>query len=298
MVRRLEMHTRFILVSQLAVTFWVPITALPTASHPSAFSQLAAQEVEMLSNDTYRLRLCNAYTYHEPLEMRRTEEPKLIEYPLPYKACRDYSLPLREGDNLEFHAGNRRLGRFTVRDLAAPGSLLFLVPKRVNQSSYAMAFQSHIFAASEASQLCIVDATTEADSASALRISGVEPSTGLFRGSANEAKSVEDQPPQDLSFNSVISLRPGSYKLGLANAIRADSGEVSSQQGQLVTLGPGECFVALRVGTPKVGVKHANKFPEELVVFPASSGALGVGVHFALVILPLWQLLFLDHRKH
>lgn len=301
MARRLEVHTRIILASQLAVLFLAPVTATPTASaasHASALSQLAVEEADMLvSNDTYRLRLCNAYTFHEPLEMRRTEEPKLVEYPLAYKECRDYSLPLRDGDNLEFHAGNRRLGRFTVRGLAAPGSLLLLIPKRVNKSSYAMAFQSHSFTASESSQLCIVDATTDADSASTLRISGVESSKSLFRGSADEAKSDKDETFQELNFNAVVSLRPGSYKLGLANAIRADSGEGSPWQRQLVTLGPGDCFVAMRVGAPKAESAYSRKFPEELVVFP-SSGALRVGVPLTLVFLALWQLLFLDHREH
>ncbi|CAK0840243.1 unnamed protein product [Prorocentrum cordatum] len=35
---------------------------------------------------TFKLRLCNAYAWPEPVEMSRVQEPKLVEYPLAYKA--------------------------------------------------------------------------------------------------------------------------------------------------------------------------------------------------------------------
>ncbi|CAK0867449.1 unnamed protein product [Prorocentrum cordatum] len=193
----------------------------------------------------YQLRLCNAYAWQLPLEMRRVEAPMLVEHPLPYKACRDYRLPLREGDQLEFSAGDVSIGTFSVRGLPQdPRSQLLLIPRRRDAVSMAVAFDSHIFHPAVGPQVAVIDAYQGAQR-SILRIK-------------------EPTREEELSFNSVVDVVPGSYRLTLEGASRRIGD--TPQTTVLNTQGNSD-YVVLRVGT------GSESWPEELIVFPHSGGA-------------------------
>lgn len=201
-----------------------------------------------------KLRLCNAFASAKPLEMRRIQEPRLIEYPLPFKECRDYSLPLQQGDELLFRAGGKDVGTFSVQSLPSSGSLLLLVPHRKKPSSEAaLAFQSHVFAQANLSQVALIDAfsgaTHEPSQGHSVTVAETRRREGVWR---------PDATGEDLKFNSVVTLTPGFYHLALSKTGRQNaSQEFLNANGQ-------EAFVALRVGV-------GTSFPEELVVFPRLS---------------------------
>jgi len=195
--------------------------------------------------------------------MRRIQEPRLIEYPLPFKECRDYSLPLQQGDELLFRAGGKDVGTFSVQSLPSSGSLLLLVPHRKKPSSEAaLAFQSHVFAQANLSQVALIDAfsgaTHEPSQGHSVTVAETRRKEGVWR---------PDATGEDLKFNSVVTLTPGFYHLALSKTGRQNaSQEFLNANGQ-------EAFVALRVG---VGLGWGGNpeelaFPEELVVFPRLS---------------------------
>lgn len=205
----------------------------------------------------YSLRLCNAYAWPVPVTMSRVEEPKLLEYPLAYKECHDYLLPLREGDQLQFRTGDVSIGTFSVRGLPEdPNSLLLLIPHRRDEGSATVAFDSHIFHEGSGAQVAVVDTYR-----------GPEQSTLLVGEKTSEK--------EELSFNSVVNMVPGSYKLalagwGLSNARKAGASAQLQIQGN-------RSYVVLRVGAARSSL-GTEAYPEELVVFPSaqmSSAARG-----------------------
>lgn len=212
----------------------------------------------------YKLRLCNAYAWPEPLEMRRVEEPKLVEYPLPYKSCHDYSLPLRNGDQLQFRAGDVSIGTFSVRGLPEdPRNQLLLIPHRRDASSAAVTFDSHIYRGAGGSQVAVIDT-----------YSGPEQSTLMIE---------EPTRQEELRFNSVVAVTPGSYKFALSPASQQDTVDASrmpAAAGVELSTRADENYVVLRVG---MGAGKGEAFPEELVVFPGFSGGVRGGIS-ALVL--------------
>lgn len=204
----------------------------------------AAQDVRL-----WKLRVCNAFASRSPLEMRRVQEPQLVEYPVPFKECRDYELPLREGDELMFRKDRLEVGTFKVSGLPNPGDSLLLVPHRRDARSEAIAsFSSHVFAggAAGAAQVAFVDATSSASGRS------------LPASSVLLAEGEEDETPrnkQELNFNSVVSLPLGSYNLALRGANGKGTNKAALDARRQAA------YVALRVG-------GAAGYPEELVVFP------------------------------
>ena len=54
----------------------------------------------------HRLRVCNAYPYNAALDVYRGKSEKLTsDGAMPYKACQDFTTPLKAGDKLEFRVG-------------------------------------------------------------------------------------------------------------------------------------------------------------------------------------------------
>jgi hypothetical protein len=195
---------------------------------------------------TYKLRLCNAYAALDPLEMRRLEEPKIVEYPLPYKHCADYVVPLKEGDQLSFRAGDQPVGVFSVRGLPADTrDTLLLIPHRSDSVRTGVAFASHIFKPSATSaEVAIVDV-----------YQGTEHSTLLLEEPAQR---------EEVRLNSVISLRPGEYSFAFGEHTASTASDAARRAR--VPMHAQENYLVMRVG---VGSKA---FPEELVVFPQLSG--------------------------
>jgi len=201
-------------------------------------------------DDRRRLRVCNAFASTAALEMQRVQEPRLVEYPLPFKECRDYTLPLKLGDELLFRASGKDVGTFAVQKLPSAGSLLLLVPHRKRAASEeAVSFMSHMFAPTGSlSQLALIDTVSE----------GVDqrqktPSVTLAETSRQQGGWTSERAGEEMGFNEVVSLAPGYYHLALPSA--GNSSQVYlNANGQ-------ESYVALRVG-------GSSSYPEELVVFP------------------------------
>lgn len=206
---------------------------------------------------TYKLRLCNAFAWAHPLEMSRVQEPQLVEYPLPYKACHDYLLPLQEGDELQFNAGGQRIGSFAVRSLPEEtGSLLLIVPHRRDRESTAVAFESHIFKTNSDAQVAVID---------------------VYRGPEKSTVMIgEGGRREELPFDSVVALAPGSYPFALQGAdhLSANKRRAAAKSSSLVAKKE-ENYCILRVGMGD------DSFPEELVMFPWS-GASRTAVPAAL----------------
>eukprot|EP00413_Alexandrium_margalefii_P043202 CAMPEP_0204594782 /NCGR_PEP_ID=MMETSP0661-20131031/52280_1 /ASSEMBLY_ACC=CAM_ASM_000606 /TAXON_ID=109239 /ORGANISM="Alexandrium margalefi, Strain AMGDE01CS-322" /LENGTH=270 /DNA_ID=CAMNT_0051605219 /DNA_START=82 /DNA_END=894 /DNA_ORIENTATION=+ len=206
---------------------------------------------------TFKLRLCNAYAWSAPLEMRRVQEPKLVEYPLPYKECHDYTLPLSDGDELQFRAGDLNIGNFYVRGLPKNPTMLLLVPHRKDRQSMAVVFDSHMYAQGENPQVALVDAFT-----------GDRTGSGLYL--------KEKEHREALHFSSVVTLTPGKYEVGLdRNSTKAASANLQALHQ--------EKYVVIRVGN---GVNATNEaWPEEMMVFPKSSGAASKALGSLLAVL-------------
>jgi len=194
----------------------------------------------------FQLRLCNAYAWSAPLEMRRVQEPKLVEYPLPYKECHDYSLPLSDGDELSFRAGDLNIGTFFVRGLPKAPAMLLLVPHRKDPNSMAVVFDSHMYTEGQYPQVALVDAYTGA---------GQSP---LYL--------QEKDHREELRFNSVITLTPGDYEVSLGS----NATKLPAKAAKLKALVQ-EKYVVIRVGNTLNSTGMATD--EDMVVFPPFSGA-------------------------
>merc|ERR1719198_2810101 len=108
-----------------------------------------------------------------------------------------------------------------------------------------------------------------------------------YKGSAKATPRIADVAgkknarSEELRFNSVVAVNPGSYEVVLAG----DDGEEKSKMG-LVALNH-ESYVILRTG---VEAQQGPSFPQELVVYPQSdakllhSSAITPRASFALLI--------------
>jgi len=222
---------------------------------------------------TFKLRLCNAFAWPEALEMSRVQEPKLVEYPLAYKACHDYALPLRAGDELQFKAGNERIGTFEVRSLPEnPEDLLMIVPHRRDSDSRAVVFESHVFKEAGSAQVAVVD---------------------VYKGQQLSPVIVaEGQRHEVLPYGSVVGLAPGAYDFLLGS--NDTSGNKSHRDAEVkpnAAVAPAKLnvlkdknYVVLRVGM------GGSSFPEELVAFPWSGAGRGALRAALLAALAVWQL--------
>lgn len=221
--------------------------------------------VELAASDApanYGLRLCNAFAWPAPLEMSRIEEPKLVEYPLPYKQCHDYQLPLRNGDSLKFRAGELIIGTFAVTGLPskthAKDVVLLLVPYRLDTKSNVVAFSSHIYERGNDAQVAVVDTYKGPDQGQ------------LFL----RERSSETQ----LKFNTVLTLKPQQYDFAVrhGNQSRAEA-HIHPEKEELYTV------VHIGLGTSK------DPWPEELLVFPQKSfGARATASALVLLLLSAW----------
>ncbi|CAK0807101.1 unnamed protein product [Prorocentrum cordatum] len=167
---------------------------------------------------------------------------------MPYETCRDFSVPLKVGDKLEFKIGEATTGTFAVSELPASDSVLLLVVHRHDPLSTAVSFESHVFSNMESPQVAIIDA---------------------YEGSAKGKAVISDAqvkggPParrEELRYSSVVSVLAGEYTVELDGAKGPETASKS-----LVAL-PHENYVLLRTG---IESRNGQSYPEDLVVFPNS----------------------------
>jgi len=202
----------------------------------------------------HRLRVCNAYPIAASLEVFRGKDEKLTgDSAMPYKACRDFTAPLKVGDKLEFKVGDTTAGTFAVSDLPNNDAVMFLVIHRHDTLSTSVSFESHVFSNLQNAQIVVLD---------------------TYKGKAKAHTSIMDADSkikkdkarsEELRFDSVVAVNPGRYTVGLTG----DDG-VSQAKSDLVALNK-ESYVVLRVG---VEAQQGPKYPQEIVVFPQSDPAM------------------------
>eukprot|EP00443_Scrippsiella_acuminata_P110131 CAMPEP_0115690374 /NCGR_PEP_ID=MMETSP0272-20121206/62076_1 /TAXON_ID=71861 /ORGANISM="Scrippsiella trochoidea, Strain CCMP3099" /LENGTH=253 /DNA_ID=CAMNT_0003130257 /DNA_START=58 /DNA_END=815 /DNA_ORIENTATION=- len=193
----------------------------------------------------HRLRVCNAYPGSVPVDVFHGRH-RLSEMPLEYKTCREFTLPLRAGDKLQFKMARLSAGSFAVSDLPNNDALLVLVIYRHDTMSTAVAFQSHVFANLINAQVAVLD---------------------TYKGHAKAALHVQDETgaqasrSEQLRFDSVVALNPGLFEVAMQGA----DGEMKARQ-RLVALNR-ESYVVIRCG---VEAEEGERYQEELMVYPQS----------------------------
>jgi hypothetical protein len=236
-----------------------------STSHSGKASKiLASQEVDQ------HLVVCNAYASKHTLEIFHVQTTDRLtgSTPLSYKECRDFTMPLAEGDQLDFKAGSTDVGTFYATGMPKTSASLLLIPHRRDSNSIAMSFESHAFADLQSPQIAVVDA---------------------YRGSGKAEVKIMDAvtdsssaPAEEtLKFSSVVAVNPGNYKVALFQN-NATSADTASHKPLLVE--SQEKYVVMRVGIDASKGKEA--YPQELVVFPSGSLRLGL----SLCSLALWAL--------
>jgi len=204
------------------------------------------------------LLICNAYASEKVLDVWHVQgKTKLTEEPLAYKQCNGLEIPLSEGDQLDFKAGDLDMGTFYATGLPTHHSSLLLIPHRKSPHSLGMAFDSHAFADLKTAQVAVVDA---------------------YAGQ-HVAKLTITSPraKEDLRYSSVIALNPGNYKVSLMG-----------DQGQNMTSLDLEAGAAKNYVAMRVGIDDASTFPMELIVFPNVAPALHLHIlASALVVMVL-----------
>lgn len=196
----------------------------------------------------HRLRVCNAYPYAAALDVHRGADDLTAKSPMPYKTCRDFKAPLRQGDRLEFKVGGVGAGTFSVSDLPNNDAVLMLVIYRHDTVTTAVSFESHVFANLVNAQIAVID-TYKGGARATARISDAE------------AAGSPHHRSEELRYDSIVAVNPGAYEVDLVSGnadVRAKS--------QLVALNR-ESYVVLRVG---VEAERGDAYPEDIVVYPKS----------------------------
>jgi hypothetical protein len=198
------------------------------------------------------LRVCNAYPSSTPLGVYK-DGVQLTSEPLPYKACADFEQLVEAGDAVDFKAEDEVVGTFTITELPRTNAVLLTVIRRHDEVSTAAAFDSHVFTASDAAQVAVIDA---------------------YKGPAQADVRIQDERDalnvsEQLRFSSVVAVDPGLYKVSLKNKASATG---TTTAAALAAPAPMElvaeshhCYVVLRCG---VQGHDGAGYSEELVVFP------------------------------
>merc|ERR1719162_2025849 len=155
------------------------------------------------------LTICNAYHgAAAPLEIFHVDRHVMLTQhkPLKYKECQEFTLPLMEGDRLDFKAAGTNIGVFHALSMPKASASLLLIPRRKDNSSNALAFESHAFADLKSPQIAVVDAYHGNSSSSVNIIENME-----------DVQSGDAPLTEALRFNSVVAVAPGKYNIALLN---------------------------------------------------------------------------------
>eukprot|EP00747_Dinoflagellata_sp_TGD_P125023 gnl/TRDRNA2_/TRDRNA2_174096_c1_seq12.p1 gnl/TRDRNA2_/TRDRNA2_174096_c1~~gnl/TRDRNA2_/TRDRNA2_174096_c1_seq12.p1 ORF type:complete len:261 (-),score=53.09 gnl/TRDRNA2_/TRDRNA2_174096_c1_seq12:68-850(-) len=211
----------------------------------------------------HRLRICNAYPYNAPLDVYRGKDSLTTEGAMPYKSCRDFNTPLKEGDKLEFRVGDASAGTFSVSGLPMNDAVLMLIIHRHDTLSTAVSFESHVFANLLNAQIAIID-TYKGRARAVPRIM--------------DEKAAKNARSEELRYDSVVAVKPGTYDVALVGEDGANKAKA-----QLVALNR-ESYVVMRVG---VEAQQGPAYPQELVVYPKSEEPKKSGAATRMMVFPL-----------
>lgn len=217
------------------------------------------------------LVICNAYAAPYPLSIVRVgvNEELTRDGPLSYKQCREFLLDLKEGDQLDFKAGDLDVGTFYATGLPKSSASLLLIPHR-RDSSKSVSFESHAFTDLASPQIAVIDAY-RGDKKSAMKI--IEGPTGEGE-TGNTAQRVEE----DLRYNSVVAVNPGKYEIKLS-AIGGTDESVMPLLAQ-----SNAKYVVMRTGG-ETNNKTGYSYPQELIVFPNGASPMApLSMAFAMLL--------------
>lgn len=212
------------------------------------------------------LTVCNAYHGAAPLEIFHVDRHVMLTQhkPLKYKQCAEYTLPLMEGDRLDFKSAGVNIGVFHATAMPKSSSYLLLVPRR-KDGARTMSFESHAFADLKSPQIAVVDAYHGNQSSSVNIIENME------EVGAGQLPLVES-----LRFNSVVAVSPGKYNIALMDA---------NSDGNLTAVplraGSRAKCVVMRVGGES---QQGSAFPQELVIFPNAATTMRLAIHLWMVL--------------
>jgi len=220
------------------------------------------------------LTVCNAYQASAPLEIFHVDRHVMLTQhkPLKYKECQEFTLPLMEGDRLDFKQAGTNVGVFHATSMPKTSASLLLIPRRKDGASRSLAFESHAFADLKSPQIAVVDAYHGNESSSVNIIENME-----------EVEAGKLPLTEALRFNSVVAVAPGKYNVALM-------GSEPSANLTALPLRAGnraKCVVMRVGGMPQQGAA----FPQELVVFPNSAVSKWISM-------PLWMVAALFLFSH
>lgn len=189
---------------------------------------------------------------------------EVLSNALQYKQCEEFSVQLREGDQLRFSANNVDIGTFSFTNLpVGPSTLLLIVHKQHDGPESPADFKSHAFTEIEgAAQLAVIDTSDPADKVHAAQprvfIQGKPTPVDQRDVEYNTGKEVEalemsmnTNLVQELPLNSVVQVKPGEYFVGTGTSKEPFSAK------------PMGSYVLMRVVRP--GKAHGGT---EFVLFP------------------------------
>jgi len=213
----------------------------------------------------HHLLICNAYASPDKLEIVKVSTRQVLTEgsPLDYKQCKDFSLLLEEGEQLDFKAGGLDVGTFFATGLPKSAASLLLIPHRRSPRSVGCSFESHAFADVKSPQIAVIDAYR---GKSANKTASVKITENV---AASGDKAAEPPVEEELKFNSVVAVNPGRYQIALTGTDGKASG------GAPLNADGATKFVVMRLGAEDES-QSGGRYPQELVVFP-KNGAIRVG---------------------
>jgi len=219
----------------------------------------------------HQLVICNAYASPKALEIVhvRAHQSLTRGSPLAYKQCRDFSVPLEEGDQLDFKAGSLNVGTFYTTGLPKSAGSLLLIPNRRSPHAVGVSFQSHAFSELKSPQIAVIDAFRS----SKVQTGGIK----IIEPLAPNDKAGKTRVEEELNFDSVVAVNPGQYEIALTGT---GASSASSMTAPLNAVGSSK-YVVMRLGTE--GGSQSGKYPQELVVFPNRAARLAM--HFGICLL-------------
>jgi len=223
-----------------------------------------------------KLVICNGYASPKALEIMqvRTRESLTQGKPLAYKQCKDFSLPLEEGDQLDFKSGGLDVGTFYATGLPKSAASLLLIPHRRSPHSVGISFQSHAFADIKSPQIAVIDAYRGNSDKQTAAVKIIEDMPASNDPTADKEEAMEEE----LNFNSVVSVNPGKYQISLTST--------GGDKPTTIALNAADAskYVVMRLGVEGEGGSGGH-YPQELVVFPNSASRLSVNLIAVVAVL-------------
>lgn len=215
----------------------------------------------------HHLVICNAYASPKNLEIVQVSTRQVVTEgnPLAYKQCKDFTLSLHEGEQLDFKADGMDVGTFFATGLPKSAASLLLIPHRRSPRAVGCSFESHAFAEVQSPQIAVIDAYRGKSDKQAGAVKIIE-----TLETASNDKAAPEPVEEDLKFNSVVAVNPGKYHIAL-------TGTDGSMTGTALLNAAGATkFVVMRLGVEDEA--QSGRYPQELVVFP--NGAMRISVTF------------------